>query len=61
VDPKRISAAMKMGDFYFERGEYDKAIDEFQQGLMLDPSNAELRSKVARARRAKAAEDLLNR
>ncbi len=61
VDPKRISAAMKMGDFYFERGEYDKAIDEFQQGLMLDPSNSELRSKVARAKRAKSAEDLLNR
>ena len=52
---------MKMGDFYFERGEYDKAIDEFQQGLMLDPSNSELRSRVARAKRAKSAEDLLNR
>ena len=60
VDPRRINAAIKMGDFYFERGEYEKAINEFQQGLALDPSNQELRNRITRARRAKAAEDQLN-
>ncbi len=60
VDPKKISAAIKMGNFYFERGEYLKAIDEFQQGLALDPSNLELRNLIAKAKRAKAAEDQLN-
>ena len=60
VDTKRVSAALKMGEFYFERGEYEKAIEEFRQGLALDPSNRELRSRIARARRAKAAEELLN-
>jgi serine/threonine-protein kinase len=60
VDSKRISAAIKMGEFYFDRGEYEKAIEEFQQGLALDPSNQDLRIRIARARRAKAAEDQLN-
>jgi serine/threonine-protein kinase len=61
VDTRRINAALKMGQFYFDRGEYEKAIEEFEQGLSLDPSNQELRNRVARARKAKQAEDLLNR
>jgi len=60
VDTRRVNAAIKMGEFYFDRGEYEKAIEEFEQGLALDPTNQELRSRVARARRAKSAEDLLN-
>jgi eukaryotic-like serine/threonine-protein kinase len=60
VDTKRVNAALKMGQFYFDRGEYEKAIEEFEQGLALDPSNSELRSSVARAKKAKQAEDLLN-
>ena len=60
VDTKRVNAALKMGQFYFDRGEYEKAIEEFDQGLALDPSNSELRSSIARARKAKQAEDLLN-
>jgi serine/threonine protein kinase len=60
VDSKKVSAAIKMGEFYFDRGEYEKAIEEFQQGLTLDPSNQDLRMRITRARRAKAAEDQLN-
>ncbi len=60
VDTKRVNASLKMGQFYFDRGEYEKAIEEFQQGLSLDPSNAELRNSIARAKKAKQAEDLLN-
>jgi tetratricopeptide (TPR) repeat protein len=60
VDPRKITAAIKMGDFYFERGEYDKAVDEFEQGLALDPSNQDLKNRIARVKSAKAAEDRLN-
>jgi tetratricopeptide (TPR) repeat protein len=60
VDTKRVNASIKMGQFYFDRGEYEKAIEEFEQGLALDPSNSQLRSNIARAKKAKQAEDLLN-
>jgi cytochrome c-type biogenesis protein CcmH/NrfG len=49
-----------MGDFYFERGEYDSAIGEYQRGVELDPANQTLRAKIERARKAKAAEERLN-
>ncbi len=49
-----------MGDFYFDRGEYESAIGEYQRGLGLDPTNQVLRAKIDRARRAKAAEEKLN-
>jgi tetratricopeptide (TPR) repeat protein len=60
VDTKRVNASIKMGQFYFDRGEYEKAIEEFEQGLALDPSNSQLRSNISRAKKAKQAEDLLN-
>jgi serine/threonine protein kinase len=60
IDPKQITAAIKMGDFYFERGEYDSAMGEYQRGLELDPANQALRAKIDRARKAKAAEEKLN-
>ncbi len=56
VDPQKVGAAIKMGDFYYNRGEYDNAIGEYVRGLSLDPSNATLRSNLDRARKAKAAE-----
>jgi len=61
IDPKQITAAIKMGDFYFGRGEYDSAVAEYQRGLGADPTNQVLRAKIDRARRAKAAEENLNR
>ena len=56
VDPAKIAGAIKLGDFYFGRGEYDSAIGEYQRGLNLDPSNATLRAKLARTQKAQAAE-----
>ena len=56
VDPAKIAAAKKLGQFYLNRGEYDNAIAEFQRGLELDPQNAELHTLIQRAKKAKEAE-----
>ncbi|HLY59377.1 MAG TPA: protein kinase [Terriglobia bacterium] len=56
ADPAKVAGSIKLGDFYLSRGEYDNAITEFQKGLSLDPSNATLREKLDRAKKAKAAE-----
>ncbi len=56
ADRKKISAGINKGDIYIDRGEYDKAIREFQIGLILDPSNHKLRQKLERTRKAKATE-----
>ncbi len=55
-DRKQIREAITLGDFYRDRGEYDNAIREYKRGLSLDPSNAELRDRIRRARNAKRAE-----
>jgi cytochrome c-type biogenesis protein CcmH/NrfG len=60
VDPKKISAAIKLGDFFLDRGAYDNAIQEYQNGLNLDPTNPALKARIERAQRAKAAEERLN-
>jgi tetratricopeptide (TPR) repeat protein len=46
VDSKAIKAKMTMGDFHYGRGEYDDAIANYEEGLKLDPSNADLRQKL---------------
>jgi serine/threonine protein kinase len=56
VDSKQVTAAITLGNFYLEHGDYDKAIAEFQKGLRLDPSNPTLRQSLLRAQKAKAAE-----
>ncbi len=43
VDPKTIKGIFTMGQFLYNRGEYDGAIDQYRQGLKLDPSNPEFR------------------
>lgn len=50
---KTVNATTSLGDLYFQNGEYDNAIKEYQQGLQADPSNAALQDKLARARKAK--------
>lgn len=60
VDPKQITAAIKLGDFFLDRGAYDNAIQEYQRGLTLDPTNQALKVRIERATRAKAAEERLN-
>jgi hypothetical protein len=54
VDPKQVSAAIRLGDFYFGRGDY--AIAEYQKGLSLDPTDPDLRARLDRVKKAKAAE-----
>jgi lipopolysaccharide biosynthesis regulator YciM len=60
VDTRKVKAAIAMGRLYHERGEYDKAIEEYQQGLAADPTNQDLKDRIAAARRAKAAEEAIN-
>jgi tetratricopeptide (TPR) repeat protein len=57
---KQVQAAKRQGDNYYESGEYDKAIDAYQGGLKLAPSNAQLLQALRRAQTAKAAEEKFN-
>jgi len=61
VDLKAVKAALAMGDLFYDRGDYDTAISEYQKGLRADPSNPTLRSKIDATRKAKAAEERLLR
>ena len=61
VDLKAVKAAVAMGDLFYDRGDYDTAITEYQKGLSADPSNSALRTKIDAARKAKAAEERLLR
>ena len=54
---KQVEAAKRQGDNYYDNGEYDKAINAYQGGLKLDPSNAQLLQALRRAQTAKAAEE----
>ena len=54
-----ISAKTLAGDGYFDRGDYDSALSEYEIGLKLDPSNASLHARVERARDAKTREGLI--
>jgi eukaryotic-like serine/threonine-protein kinase len=56
---EQIGAAVRQGDLYYQDGDYNKAIREYERGLNLDPTSALLRQKIARARRAKATEEAL--
>ncbi len=51
-----IEVEIAEGDRFLERGEYDRAILAYENGLMLDPANKKLRTRIGRARRARAAE-----
>jgi len=56
VDPKKIKAALSMGDVFYKRGEYDAAISALEEGLRLDPNNPQLRQNLDMVKKAKAAE-----
>lgn len=51
---KKASAARTLGDLYYENGNYDNAIKEYQMGLQADPNNKALRDRLALAKHAKA-------
>lgn len=50
---KKVSSTTSLGDLYFENGEFDNAIKEYQLGLDADPGNKSLHEKIDRARKAK--------
>ncbi len=58
---KRVEAAKSQGDNYYENGEYDEAINSYQEGLKRDPPNTQLLKALRRAQTAKAAEEKFNR
>ncbi len=58
---EKVRASVKLGDFFTDRGDYEKAISAYQDGLRADPTNPALRSKLARAQKAKDAEGRLLR
>ncbi|HEY6944369.1 MAG TPA: protein kinase [Candidatus Acidoferrum sp.] len=51
---KKANAARTLGDLYYENGNYDDAIKEYQMGLQADPKNKALRDRLALAKHAKA-------
>ena len=52
VDATKVKGKITLGNFYFKNGQYDEAIATFQEGLQLDPSNAELQNQLAKALKA---------
>ena len=59
VDQRQVRGQLTLGNFYLKDGKYDDAIREYEKGLQLDPSNAQLQAQVDKARKAKAAEERL--
>jgi tetratricopeptide (TPR) repeat protein len=49
VDIRAVQSSITLGNFHFDRGEYDEAIASYQKGLELDPSNSALRQKLRTA------------
>ena len=41
IDPENVDAITNLGYFAIQSGQYDKAIERFEQVLKLDPNNAE--------------------
>ncbi len=54
VEEKEIKGAKTLCKFHYDNGEYDNAIKACQEGLNLDPSNAELKELMRKVRNAKA-------
>src|SRR5438552_13911040 len=51
---KKIAALEKWGDEFLDRGEYEKAIRQYQSALALNPANAGLRQKLEGALKARS-------
>jgi tetratricopeptide (TPR) repeat protein len=48
-DMARIRAAIKRGDGYLHRSQYDQAISAYKEGAALDPQNSEVSDRLSRA------------
>jgi hypothetical protein len=46
AEAREAMSKLSQGKFHLARGEYDEAIASFQEGVNLDPSNAELRREL---------------
>ncbi|MGH9455850.1 MAG: hypothetical protein ACRD2O_17975, partial [Terriglobia bacterium] len=53
---RTIATNLRNGDSLFDTGQYDQAISDYKAALALAPANQVLLDRVARARRAQAAE-----
>ncbi len=51
-----VRDAIRRGNYYFLRGEYNNAIKAYTAGLAVSPGNAALLAEVARTKKAQAAE-----
>jgi hypothetical protein len=58
---QQVEAAKSQGHSFYVKGEYDDAINAYQGGLKLDPSNAQLLQALRRAQTAKATEGSINK
>jgi eukaryotic-like serine/threonine-protein kinase len=52
-----IQRALSAGDVFYQTGQYDLAVQAYEGPLKDNPNNALLRSRIERARKAKAAEE----
>ena len=53
----RVLDGIRLGEAYMQLGQYDNAIREFQTALHLEPARSDLRDRIKRALKAKAAEE----
>lgn len=44
--PDKIKAALMLGDHYYRKRDYEKALAPYQEALREEPSNAELRARI---------------
>ena len=56
-NPNAMTRARVIGDFQYQRGEYDDAIHSYRQWLQLDPSNLEVRQRLRKTIRLCKAEN----
>ncbi|KAM0786355.1 hypothetical protein ACM66B_001826 [Microbotryomycetes sp. NB124-2] len=50
IDPKFSKAYSRLGHALFSSGEYQEAVEAYEKGLELDPSNATMKSSLATAK-----------
>jgi tetratricopeptide (TPR) repeat protein len=61
INRERASIAIRRGDTYLVAGAYDQAIYSFEAALKSTPGNREVRERLQRALRARAAEEAVLR
>jgi serine/threonine protein kinase len=61
ADKERARTLVSQGDNQVDQGEYNAAINSYQQALDLDPNNSSAHNGLAKAQKAKATEDEIMR